>query len=183
MPERRAGVDAVLRAGEARLEREVRRRIAERASTLVAGDDDAVELERPPEQRGCRADVALLQSAADRRRGDARHRLDVQDLEAEPPEQLAIAAPPGAEAEVGAGGDRLGADRPQVALGEHLGLERHQLRRERRDQRCLDPGIREQLQPALERRDQLDIVAERDPRVRIERDHGRREAGVDRGLG
>ena len=108
--------------------------------------------------------------------------VDLEDLEAEPLEQLQIAAPPRAEAEVRPGGDRLGPDRPQVALGEHLGLERHQLRRERRDQRRLDPGVCEQLQPPLERGDQLDVVPERDARVRIERDHRRREARVDRSL-
>ena len=51
-----------------------------------------------------------------------------------------------------------------------------------RHERRLDPDLGEQLQPPLERRDQLDLVPERDPRVRIERDHGRREPGVDRRL-
>ena len=121
-----------------RLEREVRGRVAERAAALVARDDDAVELVRAGPASPAAATTSPACSAcriAGRR--DARHGLDLEDLEAEPLEQLEIAAAPRAEAEVGSGGDRLGADRPQVPLGEHLGLERHQLRRERRDERRL----------------------------------------------
>ena len=110
------------------------------------------------------------------------HLLDLEDLETEPLEQLEVAPPPGSEPEVRSGSDRLCPDRAQVALGEHLGLERHQLGRERRDERRLGPGVREQLQPPFERGDQLDVVAERDPRMRIERDHRRRKPGVDRRL-
>ena len=45
-----------------------------------------------------------------------------------------------------------------------------------------DACVGEQLEPSLERRDQVDPVAERDPRVRVERDHGRVEPRVDRRL-
>ena len=38
------------------------------------------------------------------------------------------------------------------------------------------PASLEQLQPALEGRQQLDLVAERDPRMRVERDDRRRSA-------
>ena len=44
------------------------------------------------------------------------------------------------------------------------------------------PAAAEQLQPPLERRDQFDVVPERDPRVRVERDHRRCETRVDRRL-
>ena len=42
---------------------------------------------------------------------------------------------------------------------------------------ALDPGLVEELEPPLERRQELDLVAERDPRMRIERDHRRLEPG------
>ena len=117
----------------------------------------------------------------DRGGGDARDRLDLEHLEAEPVEQLQITTTPRTEAEVRAGRDRLRADRPQVPLGERLRLEGHQLGRERRHEGRLHPGGADQLQSALERRDQIDVVAECDPRMRVERDHGRGEARVDRG--
>ena len=50
MVERGAGVDPVRRDEQRRLDREVRRRVAERAAALVAGDDGAVQLGRPSEQ-------------------------------------------------------------------------------------------------------------------------------------
>ena len=43
----------------------------------------------------------------------------------------------------------------------------------------LDAGLGEQLEPPLERREQLDAVAEHEPRVRVERDDRRREPGRD----
>ena len=83
------------------------------------------------------------------------------------------------EAEVVADGDCLGADRREVRLDELLGRQPHELGRERRDERLGDTGLREELQAPLERRDQLDAVPERDPRVRLERDHRRVEPRVD----
>ena len=46
----------------------------------------------------------------------------------------------------------------------------------------LDPGLGEQLEPPLERRQQLDAVAERDPRMRVEGDDRRRRPGGERGV-
>ena len=46
----------------------------------------------------------------------------------------------------------------------------------------VDAGLLEQLEPALERRQQLDPVAERDPRVRVERDDRRLEPGRAHGV-
>ena len=54
-----------------------------------------------------------------------------------------------------------------------------ELGRERRDERLRDAGLGEQLEPALEGRDEVDAVPHRDARVRIERDHRRVEARVD----
>ena len=111
-----------------------------------------------------------MEGAADRRGGDIRDRLDLEDLEAEPLQQRQVSRPPPAEPEVGAGRDRLGPHRSQVSLGEHLGLERHQLGRERGDERRFRAGVRDQLEAALERRDQLDLVPERDARMWVEGD-------------
>ena len=94
----------------ARVDRDVRRRVAERAAALVARDDDAVELERPAEHR----------RRARRRRPRARVPIAVDGH----PATSSTRAPRGraveqlhgrrravAEAEVVAGRDRLGADR------------------------------------------------------------------------
>ena len=109
MAETEAGVDAVPRAREIRLEPEVRRRVAERPAALVAGDDDAVELERPAEHRGRAATSPSRERRADRRRRDAGQLRHDDDLEAEPLEEREIARAADAEAEVLAGDDGLDA--------------------------------------------------------------------------
>ena len=92
-------------------------------------------------------------------------------------EQLEVAGAPDAEAEVGSPATTTSTPDPaQVDLGELLRREPLELGNERRHERRLDAGVVEQLEPALERRQQLDAVAQRDPRVRVERDHGRCEA-------
>ena len=58
---------------------------------------------------------------------------------------------------------------------ELLGREPLKLGREGGDERRLDPRLREQLEPPLERRQQLDPVPEHDAGMRVERDHGRLE--------
>ena len=99
-----------------------------------------------------------------------------------PLEQREIACTATAEAEVRAGDDHLGADRAQDALGERLRRELRQLEVEVDDERLLDPGLGEQLEPPLERHQQLDAVAERLARVRVEGDHRRRPSGGERGV-
>ena len=102
-------------------------------------------------------------------------------LEAEPLEELEVAGSPHAEAEVLAGDHGLCADRPQVALGEVLGGKALELCREGGDERGLDARGAEELEPTVERRQQVDPVAEGDARVRVERDRGRSEPGRDDG--
>ena len=77
------------------------------------------------------------------------------------------------EAEVRAGDDDLGADRPQVLLRELLRREPHQLRPEGGDERRLDPRLLEQLQAPLERRQELYAIAQHGARVRVEGHDGR----------
>ena len=79
------------------------------------------------------------------------------------------------------GDDDLGADRLEVGARELLRLERGYLRRELDDERLLDAELREQLQPALERREQRHLVAEHLPGMRMEGDDRRRRTMPDRG--
>ena len=72
--------------------------------------------------------------------------------------------------------DPLGTDREQVAARELLGRERGGLGRELDDEHVLHPGLVEQLEPPLERREQRDLAAEHRPRVRMEGDDRRRAA-------
>src|SRR6185437_677091 len=87
-----------------------------------------------------------------------------------------------AEAEVRAGDDHLAPDRPQDPLGERLRRKLGELEIEVHDERLLDAGLPEQLQPPFEWDEQLDAVAERDPRVRVEGDRGRRGPRRTRGV-
>jgi hypothetical protein len=63
----------------------------------------------------------------------------------------------------------------QVLRREVLRRELLELGRERRDEDVLDTRVLDQLEAPFERREQLDLVAERDARVRVERDDGRDE--------
>ena len=73
--------------------------------------------------------------------------------------------------------------RAQNALGELLGLLLLELVRELEHERLLDPGLLEELQAPLERREQLDAVAEHEARMRIERDRGGDEPACRQRLG
>src|SRR4249919_1459884 len=170
-------VDPVPRAREVRLQAQVRRRVAERPSTLVARDDDTVELERPAEHARCGHDVTLRQRGSDRRRRDAGQLRHHHDLESEPLQEREIAGSTDAEVEVRAGHHNLDADGAQVPRRELPRRELLQLGREGGDEDILDAGLADQLEPASERGKQLDLVAERDARVRIERHDRRQEAG------
>ena len=97
-------------------------------------------------------------------------------------EEREIAPPAVPEAEVVPGDDDLRADPPEHALGELLGLLLLQVVRELEHECLLDPGVLEELEPALKRREQLDVVPEHEARVRVERDGGGAEPGVDDGL-
>ena len=160
------------RAGEIRLESEIRRRVAERPATLVTGDDDPVQLERSPEHGRSRDDVSLPERDPDRRGRDARERRHHDDAVPHSLEQREIARAADAEAEVGACHDGLHADRAQVALGELVRRETLERRRERGDEDVLRARLAQELEATLERRQELHPVPERDPWVRIEGDHG-----------
>ena len=102
---------------------------------------------------------------------DERNRADV---EAEHREQVEVARPGAAEAEVLSGDDDLGPDRPQDAVDELLRLEPGGVGRELDDQRVGHSGLLEELEPALEGGQQLHLVSESHPRMRVERDDRRR---------
>src|SRR2546425_8363199 len=97
MPE--TGVDAVCGHDQARVDRQVRRREAERPAPRVAGDDDALDLGGPAEQRGRPLHLAAADKPADTRRGDALDERHWPHLEAEAAQQLEVSAPSVAEAE------------------------------------------------------------------------------------
>src|SRR5919198_2051449 len=182
MPEGGSGVDAVPRAGEIGLEEHVGGRVAERSAALIARDDRAVELVRTPEETRRARHVALGDRGPHHR---GRHTLEFRnhdDVEAEALEQLEISRTTDAEAKVGSSDDRFRTDRLQVLLREPLGWELLQRRVEAGEEGRLDPGLADQLEAALEGRDQLDAVPEGDPWMRVERDHRRREPGSRRGL-
>ncbi len=173
MAERRPRVDAVRRDEQLRVDGEVRRREAERAAARVAGDHGPLHLGRTPEQRGGRRQVAREQPLPDLRGRDALDGGNGPGPETQPSEQVEVAAASPAEPEVGAREDDLGADRPQDALRELLGLERRELEVEADDERLLHAQLRQQLEPPGERADQQHLVPEGGARVRVERDDGR----------
>ena len=182
VPERLARVDPVARADELRVHRDVGRRVAERPAALVAGDDEAVELERPAEH------------PARRRRGRrrARRRESRSTRRPRPPGRPARSSPSCREGLQVArpACSRSGSPRPPrppprrcrsgTSRRTRPGSSRMNSGVKGATSVSSDPRLGEQLEPPLERRDQLDAVPEHDARMRVERDHGRLEARVDR---
>ena len=97
-------------------------------------------------------------------------------------ERVEVALPPTPEAEVLSRDDDLRVDRPQHFVRELDRVEPGQIEREVDDERLVDAEVCEQLQPALERREQIDLVSEGGSRMRVEGDDRRPEAGVACGL-
>ena len=170
--------------------REVRGREAERSSARVTCDHDALELRRASEQLAARSIYVaarsrsriLLEETPSTERHDTR-------LEAEPREQgRGRRCRPRPKRKSAPATTTLGAERPQHRVGELARAQLGQLEVEGDDERLLDPGLAEQLEPALERRQELDAVAERDAWMRVERDDRRRrrrrpERGVEHAAG
>src|SRR4051794_2366276 len=182
MPARGARVDPEARHEQVGIEVEVRRRVAELSAARVACDHDAVELRRAPEHGGSLGDLSPAQQRPDRRGRDAVRQRDGANVEPESLEQPQVSTARPSEAEPFAGHDDARPDRAQEGLGEVARLEAGQLGRELDDERLLDTGVREQLEPALERRQKLDLVAADDTaRMRVERDDGRDELLLARG--
>ena len=101
---------------------------------------------------------------------------DGADVEAQAAEQREIAAASTAEAKVGSGDDHLGSEWPQEGLDERLRLELRKLQVEVDHQGVDDARFRDQLEAPLEGRQELDLVAEGDARMRVEGDDRRRQA-------
>ena len=116
------------------------------------------------------ADVAGREQPADVTRRDVVDERDSPDVEAHPFEQVEIPAPVPPEAERLAGGDHFRPRGAQDRLGELLGVEQCERLVERQQQHVLDAHLLEQLEPALDRREQLHAVAEERARVRVEGD-------------
>jgi hypothetical protein len=101
-------------------------------------------------------------------------------LESEPAEEVDIALARFSEAKGLRGDHDTGAERLENLPNEVLRLSSRQLGRELEDEQLVGPDLLDQLDAALERRDQLDVVPEDAARVRVERDNGRAETGADR---
>src|SRR5262249_12691744 len=151
-----ARVDPVLRDEQLRPDVEVRGREAERPAARVAGDDDALDLDRTAEQPCGGPDVAVSHELPDPGRRDICEQWNGPRREAEALEQRKIAPARAPEAEVLASDDRLGTDRTQELVGELLRLEPGDVERELDDERGVDAQRREQLQTPLERHQEVD---------------------------
>ena len=127
----------------------------------------------PAEQARGALDLAGAEQLADPARGDAFDERHAAHVEAEPLEQREIAGPRAPEAEVRAGDDHFRADRPQHGVHELLRGQLRQLEVELHHERLLDARLVQKLEPPLEGGEQLDVVAERNPRMRFEGDHRR----------
>ena len=86
------------------------------------------------------------------------------------------------EAEIGAADDPPCPERPQQLVRKDIRRRRGELGRELDHDGFVEPDLRQQLQPPLERRQQLDLVAEDGPWVRVERQDRGTQAGVTRRL-
>ena len=171
--ERRAGVDAEGGHEQVGLDREVRGRKAERAAALVADDDHAFDLGRPPEHgRGARRRPRAAAARISRRRDalEERHGARVE-AELRSSARSPRAAMP--EAEVSPATTTFVPDRAEHVAAKSSGSRCCSSWSNVDDERLLDAVLREQLQPPLERREQLDAVAEREPRMRVEGDDRR----------
>ena len=174
--ERRSRVDPEARHREKRVDGEIRGRIPERPAALVAGDDRPVELERPAEHLGGRDDVAS--ASAERIAVDETPRPPAAMRTSKPSRSSSSRSPERlyAEAEVLPGDDDLGADRSAGSRSANCsGLSCWSSGVNAGHDRRLDTGFLQQLEAALERRQEVDPVPEGDPRMRVERDHRRGE--------
>ena len=181
---RGARVDPVRGHQQARRRLDVRGREAEARAARVARHDHALHLRRAPEQARGGRDLPRVQQLPDVRRGDALHERHRPHVEAELPQQVEIARTRPAEAEPRPRHHDLRPDRLEHTRDEVLRLPPRHALGELDHEHVLDPGLQQQLDPPLERREQLDLLAEHLPRVRVERDGRRREsvARVERGL-
>ena len=182
MVERRAGVDPERRDEQRVLDPEVRRGKAQRPAARIPGDDDPLDLERAAEERSGRTHVTGSREPADLRRRDAGNDRHDAGIEPQPLAQREVAASPAAEAERLPGAEHLGSDPEDIGLQEHLRREAGYGGRELDHKRVLDPEVRQQLEPALQGREQLDLVAKDLARVRVKGHDRRCQPGIDRRL-
>ena len=146
----------------------------------VAADDHAVDLERTTEQLGGRFHLPRFHVRTDARRRHAGDERDLTRVETERPQELAVSFPTATEAEAFTGDDDLGADHSKDvganASGESSAVSG--VNSTTRTSSIPHVSSSSRRRPSVHK--QLDAVAECRPRVRIERDHGRAKARVDR---
>ena len=180
MSECRPGIDAVPWDEQAWLHSDVGGRKTKRPAPLVARDDDPFHLRRTAEEAGGADDIAGVEKLADPARGDAFYERNRADLESEPAEEWDIALAPLSEAKGLRRDHDTRAKRLENVSNEVFRLPSRQLGRELEDEQLVRPDFLNQLDAALQRRDQLDVVPEDAARVWVERDDRRAETGPDR---
>src|SRR5579885_2593287 len=179
---RLAGVDPERRNEETGGDVDVRGRKAEPGAAMVAVHDGPLHFGRPADELRRGPDVAAREQHADVARRHVVDERHAAGVEAQPFQQVEVSRAAAAEAEAVAGGDHLGArraeDRPRELLRRQVG-ERCV---EPQDEHVLDPLRLQQLEPALERREQRHLGAEERARMRVEGHDRGTKAGRDRRL-
>ena len=115
-----------------------------------------------------------LTDPARRHAFDERH---VDDLEPETAEEPDVSLPPAPKAECLRCDDGFRPDRLEDPGHEFLRLEPAQRFGELDEEDVVRAGLLDQLDAPAKRRQELDVVAEHQPRMRVEGDDGRAEAG------
>jgi hypothetical protein len=110
---------------------------------------------------------------------DAFDQRDRPHLESEPPEKLDVALAPLPEAEGLCRDHHPRAKRLKNLPNELLRLPPGQLGRELQNEQLVGPDFPDQLDAALEGRDQLDVIAQHSAGVRVEGDDRRAKTSAD----
>src|SRR5918994_506802 len=164
---------------QSRIGSEVGGRETERASSLIAADDRPLDLGWAAEQTRRRRHVALPEELPDSRRRNALDERDLLDLQAALAKKGDVTTSSLSEPEALGGDHDSRAERLENLGDELLGLAARELLRELEDDEIVGPDRIDQLDSALEARDELHVVAEHRARMWRERHDGGTQAGRD----
>ena len=145
----------------------------ELAAAVVAVDDDPFHLRWPAEESRGALRLSPVNQLADPGRRDALEHGHAPDVEAELLEEGEIALPVAPEAERVPRRNDLGAHAAEDELRELRRLEPRERVVEREHDDVVHSGGLEQLEPPLERREQLDFASQHRTRMRVEGHDGR----------
>jgi hypothetical protein len=140
---------------------------------------------RPAEERSRLLHLPRREQLANAARRNTRDLGHVPHLDPQLAQKFDVALPTPSEAEGFRRDDNFRADRRQDLRDEGFRLEPRQFFRELDDEQLVGSELADQLDAALERREELHVVAEDESRMRVEGDHRRaqpgRLGGLDRG--